>query len=73
MANTSYVPDLNGVAVISTATNNVTANVNVDGPNGIAITPNGKYAYVTSIPSYKWSQEIRLKVISTATNKVTAT
>ena len=47
---------LENVAVISTATNKVTATGKLleTGSNGIAITPDGKYAYVTDqILQYK--------------------
>lgn len=66
-----YVPDLNGVAVISTATNTVTANVNLNGAENVAITPNGKYAYVIVYDTQPNEQKNYVAVISTATNKVT--
>ena len=55
------------VSVISIATNKVTATITVGGnPNhGVAITPNGKYVYVTNFDG-------TVDVISTATNTVTA-
>ena len=54
--------------MISTATNTVTATVTVgSNPWGVAVTPNGAYAYVTNEGSDTVS------VISTATNTVTAT
>ena len=56
------------MSVISTATNTVTATVNVGtAPTGVAITPNGSFAYVSQYNSGSVS------VISTATNLVTAT
>ena len=56
------------MSVISTATNTVTATVTVGtGPYGVAITPNGLYAYVANYNAGTVS------VISTATNLVTAT
>ena len=56
------------VSVISTATNTVTATIGgFDQPNGIAITPDGKYAYVTNYFNDSVS------VISTATNTVDKT
>ena len=54
--------------MISTATNTVTANNNVgSGPYGVAVTPNGEYAYVTNFG------DGTVSVISTATNTVTET
>jgi YVTN family beta-propeller protein len=54
--------------VIDTATNNVTTNVIVgDGPLGIAVTSNGKSAYVTN------AHNNTVSVINTSTNTVTAT
>ncbi|MGD0646121.1 MAG: beta-propeller fold lactonase family protein [Candidatus Bathyarchaeia archaeon] len=54
--------------MISTTTNTVTATVTVgSNPEGVAITPNGAYAYVTNGGGDKVS------VISTTTNTVTAT
>ncbi len=56
------------VSVINTATNTVTATVTgLNSPYGVAVTPNGAYAYVTNADSGSVS------VISTATNTVTAT
>jgi len=50
--------------VIDTATNTVVTSVPVPTPGGIAITPNGAFAYVTSQGS------LRVSVINTATNGV---
>ena len=68
--------DTSLVSVISTATNTVTATISTYfGPNifgaesapyGVAITPNGAYAYITNAGSSSVS------VISTATNTITA-
>ena len=83
----AYVTNWNSgtVSVINTTTNTVTATVPVGtgptsaaiapkgtppgliNPVGVAVTPNGKYAYVTNEGNESVS------VISTATNKVTAT
>ena len=58
----------NTVSVIDTATNNVTATVNVEcGPIGVAVSPDGTKVYVTNAYSNTVS------VIDTATNNVTAT
>jgi YVTN family beta-propeller protein len=58
----------NVVSVINTATNTVVATVPVGlGPIGVAITPNGAFAYVTNRDSNDVS------VINTATNTVVAT
>ena len=55
------------MSVISTATNTVTATIPVgNSPIGVAVTPNGEYAYVTNEGSDTVS------VINTATNAVTA-
>ncbi len=51
--------------MIDTATNTVVATVPVVGGNDIAITPDGKHAYVTGSNN--------VSVISTATNTVVAT
>jgi virginiamycin B lyase len=54
------------VSVISTATNTVTATISVGTvPNGLAITPDGAFAYVTYFSA--------VAVISTSTNTVVAT
>jgi YVTN family beta-propeller protein len=56
------------VSVIDTATNKVTATVDVgSGPDGVAVTPDGTKVYVTN------SYYDNVSVIDTATNKVTAT
>jgi YVTN family beta-propeller protein len=56
------------VSVIDTATNTVTATVNVGtGPGGVAVTPDGTKVYVANFYSNNVS------VIDTATNTVTAT
>src|SRR5574337_284691 len=58
----------NNVSVIDTATNTVTATVNVgDNPRGVAVNPAGTKVYVTNYGSNNVS------VIDTATNTVTAT
>ncbi|MDD4250280.1 MAG: beta-propeller fold lactonase family protein, partial [Methanosarcina sp.] len=66
----------NTVSVIDTATNNVTATVdlgtgggywNMTYPHGVAVTPDGKKVYVANFDSDSVS------VIDTATNKVTVT
>jgi len=66
----AYVANLGGgVSVIDTATNTVVATVQVgigDGPQGVAITPSGAFAYVTNFSSNDVS------VIDTATNTVIA-
>lgn len=65
----AYVPDYysDTVSVIDTATTAVVATVPVGGtPSGaVAVTPDGRFAYVGSVES--------TTVIDTATNKVTAT
>jgi len=65
----AYVANLGGgVSVIDTATNTVAATVQVGiGPQGVAITPNGAFAYVANFDSNNVS------VIDTATNAVVAT
>lgn len=65
----AYVANLaDGISVVDTATNEVVATVGVgSGPQGVAITPNGAFAYVTNFTSNDVS------VIKTATNTVTAT
>ncbi|MDY0128928.1 MAG: PKD domain-containing protein [Methanosarcina vacuolata] len=61
--------DSDTVSVIDTATNNVTATVDVgDGPFGVAVSPDGTKVYVTH-----QSNTGHVSVIDTATNKVTAT
>jgi YVTN family beta-propeller protein len=70
----AYVPELNNVAVISTATNKVTTTVNIDGSNGVAMSPNGKYAYITSsVSDPKTGDRNSVAVIRTSTNKMTTT
>jgi YVTN family beta-propeller protein len=60
--------DKNTVSVIDTATNSVTATVNVgNNPYGVAVTLDGKRVYVAN------SGINTVSVIDTATNKVTAT
>ena len=63
------------VSVISTATNTVTATVTVGSfPRDVAVTPNGKYSYVTdSYYNVTNFESGTVSVISTATNTVTAT
>ena len=56
------------VSVISTATNTVTATITVGSdPYGVAVTPDGAYAYVTN------ANGNTVSVISTSSNTVTAT
>ena len=56
------------VSVIDTATNSVTATINVgDVPYGVAINPSGTSVYVTN------NNGVTVSVIDTATNSVTAT
>src|SRR5665811_2105497 len=58
----------NNVSVIDAATNTVVATVPVgSAPNGIAVTPDGKHAYVANFDSNTVS------VIATSTNTVVAT
>jgi YVTN family beta-propeller protein len=52
------------------AQNEVTATINVGGPFGVAVTPNGANVYVTK---YGSGDTGTVSVISTATNKVTST
>ena len=59
----AYVPTSGAVSVINTATNKVVATVPVGG-SGVAITPDGKYAYIAGGG---------VSVIDTATNTVVAT
>ena len=62
--------DSNTVSAIDTATDKVTATIAVGtsrGPNGVAVTPDGKKVYVANAFSNN------LSVIDTAKNKVTAT
>jgi YVTN family beta-propeller protein len=62
----------NTVSVIDTATNNVVATVPVgNGPFGVAVTPDGKRAYVANIGFSAFSNTV--SVIDTATNTVVAT
>ena len=67
----AYVANLGGgVSVIDTATNTVAATVQAGigiGPQGVAITPNGAFAYVANFDSNN------ISVIDTATNAVVAT
>ncbi|TMI71035.1 MAG: YncE family protein [Bacillati bacterium ANGP1] len=65
----AYVANLGGgVSVIDTASNTVAATVQAGiGPQGVAITPNGAFAYVANFTSNDVS------VIDTATNTVVAT
>ena len=65
-----YVTNYNNntVSVINTATNTVSANVNVGlWPYGVAVTPDGTKAYVTNFDSNT------ISVINITTNTVTAT
>jgi YVTN family beta-propeller protein len=63
----------NTVSVIDTATNKVTATVKVGyDPYGIAISPDGKKAYVTNSGNFSVPGNT-VSVIDTATNRVTAT
>ena len=67
-ADFAYVPNLasGSVSVIDTPTNTVIATVTVGGfPAGVAITPDGLFAYVTN--------EINIVVIDTGTQMVVAT
>src|SRR5947208_1591959 len=58
----------NTVSVIDTATNTVVATVAVgSGPNAVAVTPDGAFAYVGN------TSTDTISVISTATNTVVAT
>ena len=62
--------DSNNVSVIDTATNNVTATVDVGiSPYGVAVSPDGSKVYVTNSV---WGNGT-VSVIDTATNTVTAT
>jgi len=65
----AYVTNLfDNVSVIDTASNTVTATVAVgSGPEGVAITPDGAFAYVTN------GNSGTVSVIDTASNAVTAT
>ena len=61
------------VSVINTASNTVAATVAVGGnPDGVALTPNGEFAYVTSENS-GYDNRDNVSVINTATNTVAAT
>lgn len=61
----------NTVSVIDTATNTVVATVTVGiGPYGVAITPDGAFAYVALFPT---AGPNPVSVIDTATNTVVAT
>ena len=62
------IPDKSTVA----ATNEVTAKISVDSPFGIAVTPDGKYAYVSNeISTLETNSTV--SVINLATNKVEKT
>jgi YVTN family beta-propeller protein len=62
---------LTTVSVIDTATNTVVATVPVGNlPNGVAVTPDGKHAYVTWLLANNVSGNV--SVIDTATNMVVA-
>ncbi|MCB0573626.1 MAG: beta-propeller fold lactonase family protein [Saprospiraceae bacterium] len=70
MAQTAYVANFgsNTVSVINTATNTVTATINVGtNPYGVSVSPDGTKVYVTN------NGDNTVSVISTATNAVTAT
>jgi YVTN family beta-propeller protein len=61
----AYVTGDNSVSVIDTATNTVVATIPVgNDPFAVAVTPDGKHAYVTN------SDPNTVTVIDTATNKV---
>ena len=63
-----YVTTSNNVAVIDVATNNTVATIQVGSlPDAVAITPDGKHAYVANISSDN------ISVIDTTTNNVVAT
>ena len=65
--------EIGTVSVIDTATNNVTASVNVGvGPQGVAVSPDGTKVYVTNEGSDTGAIST-VSVIDTATNTVTAT
>jgi len=71
-----YVPQLDNVAVVSTATNTVMTNIDLKGAYQVAVTPNGKYAYVTGSVTGSVFPHVTtyfVAVIDTASNKVTAT
>jgi YVTN family beta-propeller protein len=56
------------VSVIATATNTVTATIELGSfPNRIAVTPDGKFVYVSHL------EDKTVSVIDTTTNTVTAT
>jgi YVTN family beta-propeller protein len=66
----AYITNLNDstVSVIDTASNTVTATVQVGNfPNGVAVTPDGAHVYVANV------FDNTVSVIDTATNAVTAT
>jgi YVTN family beta-propeller protein len=68
---TGIYPANGTVSVIATASNTVVATVTVGvGPFGVAITPDGKHAYVTNNGIYPAGT---VSVIHTASNKVVAT
>jgi YVTN family beta-propeller protein len=65
-----FVATLGGIAVISTSERAVTANLPVSGiPQGIAVSPDGRYVYVTEYVSLTNGN---VSVISTQTGAVTA-
>ena len=67
-----YIPNTNSntISVIDTATNNITATVNVGTtPAGVAVTPDGTKVYVANSGDNPGD----VSVIDTATNTVTAT
>ena len=69
----AYVPNEDNVSVINTATNTVTATVDVKGCINAVVMPNGKYACVTSsVQTPPSGEKDSVSVINTATNKVTA-
>jgi len=68
-APTAYVTNLaDGVSVIDTGTNTIVTSVTAGtGPQAVAITPDGRFAYVVNLTSNDVS------VINTATNTLAAT
>jgi YVTN family beta-propeller protein len=60
------------VSVIDTASNTVTATIPVPGAGRVAISPDGRYAYVTACPNSCNNVQGDVSVIDTATNTVTA-
>jgi YVTN family beta-propeller protein len=77
VTNSSYYGS-NSVSVINTATNTVTATVDLGGESdpygggsgGVAITPNGAYAYATNSD---WMSGNSVSIINTTTNTMTET